>query len=156
MAKTKYPTLSPELRASDVAVNIYPRGFAEWSGSAAQLIAEGLIPDKFEWPHSSDCKRWRAGLFECFVHRMRPADMKGPQSLWKTGDYWRLRTTLAAQGMDGFAAARIYEAQANLKRELWVLSQAGRCACNRFWRARMDEPFQGFLRLAMGIPEASR
>jgi hypothetical protein len=41
------PGISP-LLASDLFIEIYARAYTSYEGTAAQLIAEGLIPDGFK------------------------------------------------------------------------------------------------------------
>jgi hypothetical protein len=150
MAKPKYPTPSPELIAGSVAVDIRPRGYADWEGSSAQLIAEGLIPNGFEWPQRDRPKCWTADGLDYYLSRRRPAGMKGPKRLWVEGDYWALRTTSTAQGRDGFAAARLYEAKAALEREIALQRSGGLFGTREWCTARNDKQFQAFLYRASG------
>lgn len=150
MARTKYPTLSPELIAGSVALDIRPRGYADWEGSSAQLIAEGLIPNGFEWPQRDRTKYWSADGLDYSLSRRRPAGMKGPKRLWVEGDHWALRTTSTAQGRDGFAAARLYEAKAALEHEISLQRSGGLFGTRAWWTARNDKPFQTFLHRATG------
>lgn len=79
---------------SDLTIEICPGWAPRFRGSSAQLIAEGLIPNEFIWPHRTQEIYWESGLFEYSLKRCRPAGIKGPQSIWIDGDYWLLEMSV--------------------------------------------------------------
>jgi hypothetical protein len=78
------------LLASDLLVEISPRWITRFRGTRAQLMAEGLIPEGFEWPHRTVSQAWAAGDSEYSVQRARIPGTKGPMSIWIDGDFWVL------------------------------------------------------------------
>jgi hypothetical protein len=79
---------------SDLTIEIAPGWAPCFRGSSAQLLAEGLIPKDFIWPHRTQPLFWEDGQFEYFLKRCRPAGIKGPQSIWVDGDYWLLEMSV--------------------------------------------------------------
>lgn len=75
---------------SDLSIQISPGWAPCFRGSSAQLIAEGLIPDGFVWPHRTQTLFWENDSFEFSLKRSRPPGIKGPQSIWVNGDFWTL------------------------------------------------------------------
>ena len=153
MAATKYPTPTPELIESDLLVSIHPRAWAQWEGSSALLMSEGLIPTTFEWPHGRQWKTSDADGWHYWVQRCRPPGLKGPMSLWVHGDWWQVRRSRTADHGTGFAAASIYEKRRELEREVWRQSYEGGRMFNRYWKAHEDQRFQAFKRRAMGMTD---
>lgn len=138
----------------ELAIEIWPRFCTNWSGSAAQLQAEGLIPRDFVWPRRREAKRWESALFDCWLVRRRPPGRKGPMKQWVDGDYWRLRRDLISQCQDGGATVRIYEKTEALRLELERLTPCGQAMMNRWRESLRDERFRAVLRLIELKPTA--
>ena len=130
MAKTKYPIPTPDLIASDLLIDICPRGSDEWTGTRAQLEAEGLIQGhKWSDGAASDCQ-WSHAGFEYWLRQVRPIGLKGRMQSGVDYGGWTLRRRLTAYGHDG-------------------LPRQSR-------KARGDEPFQTFMRAAIGAPNRTK
>lgn len=129
-----------EAAAVELKIHFYPRGFDTWTGTSAQLIDEGVLPADVEWPERTYHRTWSDGQFEYWLHRERPAG----RGDWKDIDYWRVRRTLGCRVRDGFAAARLYEAQKALKAEEFCQSRAGMIQQLQWERAFHDNAFQAF------------
>ena len=97
MADTKYPTLQPELIASDIRVCIWRDLFAEYAGTRAQLEAEGLIPKGFQWPRAAADAHWEAEGFDYWLRRTRPDGFKGPMRNWLVLDNWRVQVQVVGR-----------------------------------------------------------
>lgn len=141
------PSPKPEL-----VIDIYPRGYDSWTGTSAQLIDEGLVPEGFKWPVGRGSRYWEAGGLDFWLRRCRPEGHKGPMSSWLEIDYWYLRRTLTSQGKDGFAAARLHEKRLALAEELWRNTPAYREQWSRYWVAYKDEAFQRLKALIVPHP----
>lgn len=156
MATHKYPTNSVAdqevLRADkrELIIAIFPRMYARWEGTAAQLVAEGLIPKDFNWPVGRNRRSWDSGAFSCSLSRSRPPSIKGPMSVWTNGDWWTLDQHLIANSGKGFAAADLYEAKRAYEMALWKQTPDARVAWNRYWMAQQDGKFQTFLQVTTG------
>lgn len=100
--------ISP-LLVSDLSIEIYARACTRYEGTAAQLIAEGLIPDGFKWPKRTKYVSFEVGQFTYWVGRRRPRGMKGPMKAWAEGDYWHMQRSLVADEGTCWKAAQVYE-----------------------------------------------
>lgn len=172
MAKSKYPTIAdmtvqteqagpqpaqqtaPDER--EMVITFWPRAFAEWEGSAAQLRDEGLIPEDTEWPTGKSPKHWDAGGFSYWLRRCRPSGIKGPMSVWVNGDWWGLRRTLTASRGTGFSAAEVYEKRCAYEDALWRQSSECSIQSNLGRKARDDKKFQSFMANAKGEGESCK
>lgn len=129
--------LIADLLKTDLQIDIYQRAYARFHGTAAQLMAEGLIPDGFQWPKGTQRAKIQVGRFEYWLFRTRPLGHKGPMCSWTEGDYWHLRRTLANHPNDGFKAALIYEKQKALLEATsgitveWVRTYRRACEAHR-------------------------
>lgn len=138
------------LAASDLLIQITPRFCARYHGTAAQLIAEGLIPEGFKWPAGSARAEYEMGQFTYYVGRSRPNGMKGPKSLWANGDYWLIQRSLTAEIGQGFHAAIIYAKTIELEEAI------KRCTpeWNRVWHlaydAQKDDKYMAFRQQVLG------
>ena len=139
----------------ELVVEIWPRFRADWSGSAAQLQAEGLIPPDFAWPEPRCCRAWKSGLFSCEVARCRPPGTKGPMSQWVGGDYWCLSRGLTSESQHGTRAADIYEKTKALRSELLSHTPEGQAVRKRWCESIGDKRFQAVLAL-IGLKPAAR
>lgn len=160
MANHKYPTAAPlstplvqagpqaaQPSATDereMVITIRERESAQWDGSAAQLRAEGLIPENTEWPELRSSCYWQNGGFSYWLRRTRPPGIKGPMSVWSKGDYWMLRCSLTAHG-GSYLPSRIYETRIAYENALWQQTNEFAIQGNRGWEAHEDARFQSFM-----------
>lgn len=145
------PTTADQFAFGDLDIDICPRGYDWWRGTAAQLQAEGLIPEGFEWPRGNLDKSWNDGTFEYWLRRRRPEGFKGP--LPDDLDSWAVRRTLLARGRDGLGAAQVYEKSQELALELWRQTPAYNAHLARYWAAHQDQTFQAFKAIFVPQPK---
>lgn len=150
MAKTKYPIPSPELIATDVCVSIYPRCWDCWEGTAEQLMAEGVIPEKLQWPQRAEYLRFDWAGMKCLLQRRRPPG-SGRRAAWAQVNYWRL----LRYSSHGGGTAELHEKRQALEREIWRHSAAGQAVLARYWVAYRDVQFQAFKRCMLGLSSAA-
>lgn len=157
MATRKYLTNEPSpqeaLRAIDereLIVKVTPRERTRWEGTAAQLSDEGLIPKKLEWPTGRRGKDWHAGGFSYSLQRCRPDGIKGPMSVWTSGDWWVVWREVTAERGEGLAPARLFAARCAYEHALWSQTPAARVQWMRYRMAQDHEEFQTFLKRATG------
>jgi hypothetical protein len=137
-------------------IEIFARAWDWWTGTAAQLQAEGLIPDGFEWPRGKAHFRWTCGAFEFWLLRTRPKGHKGPQSSWIELDSWALRRSLVKHQGTGLREARIYEAEQAHAEMLYRKTaeyQAQFFAC---LEAEKDKAYQTFRKLIVPAKRKGR
>lgn len=147
---------TPTLAASDLLISIRPRASTRYHGTAAQLIAEGLIPDGFKWPYRANRVSFEVGKFTHHLGRCRPEGIKGPMSIWVEGDYWFLNRSLTADNGYGWAAADIYEKKMELAAIMRRHTPEWGRMFNRYWAARQDDKFQAFRLQLLGAPRRGR
>lgn len=152
MATETVPT--PRGAERELTIEIYPRGFDIWVGSRAQLEAEGLIPDSLEWPSGTASHVWQHDGFEYWLKRCRPDDMTGPMKLWANGDHWFFRRCRPER--DGFAAARLYEREQELRREKLRQSGAFAQLDARWLKSQCSDAFQRFKQLVPALAPKPR
>lgn len=76
---------------SELHIEMVKYAHVIFSGTSSQLVAEGLIPEGFEWPEKQHCRvEWSVGEYDYTLMRSRPPGMKGKHSVWAQVDYWRL------------------------------------------------------------------
>ncbi|MBT9505511.1 hypothetical protein [Rhodoferax sp.] len=141
---------------SDLVISITPRAHTEYRGTAAQLIAEGLIPDGFKWPVGSGRLYYKLGEFTFWLGRRRPEGHKGPMCSWMDGDYWFVRRGLTSQEWGGYQAADIYEKQQELAFVLYRGSPQFNFLFNRAYKARSDDKYMAFRNRLTGEPKPGR
>ena len=148
MAKTKYPTPTPDLTAGELSITLYARQHDSWRGTAEQLTEAGLIPDGFQWPNRTERKSFTHYGIDCAIQRKPlPGGTRGRP--WVGVDNWDLTRYCEGRGNGG---ADIYEKQHALKHELWRRSPEGRRMFYLYWNAREDSPFQAFKQRVLGVP----
>jgi hypothetical protein len=134
----------------ELVVEILPRGYVRWSGTVAQLVAEGLLPEWF----GPDCKNtsWDEGRFEFCLTRGRPSHV--PYREWRAGarDYWHLERSLKSSSGCFWDDARLFDKQQALASELWSRTPAGAIQKHLLVRAVEDTRFQAFLSLVGATP----
>jgi hypothetical protein len=164
MATRKYLTndLSPQetpraIEERELIIDINPRAYAAWEGTAAQLVDEGVIRKEFDWPEGRADRHWDGDDgFTYWLRRCRPAGIKGPMSVWTHGDWWMLRRTLTAERGRGCAPARLFEARRTYERELWSQTPIAHVQWTRYCMAQEHEEFQTFLKRAIGEQACTR
>lgn len=140
----------------DLLVSITPRAYTRYYGTSAQLTAEGLIPDGFKWPHKANRVSFEMGQFTHWMGRSRPAGIKGPMSIWTTGDYWFLQRSLTADEGSGFIKAQLYEKKMELADLVRRNTAEWEHVFNRAWKTRNDKKYQTFRLQLMGDPKRGR
>ncbi|HEX5687378.1 MAG TPA: hypothetical protein VFY73_25460 [Ideonella sp.] len=120
--------------------------FWEFEGTRAQIEAENVIPPGTEWPEGTQYKQFEVGRFRYWIRRTRPGDIKGPMTVWTSGDWWRLRCELISSRER--AALRILDKERELAEVLYRQTPAGQsewfAQCNRSLKADRDQAFQAF------------
>jgi len=146
--------IASTLSSSELQISIYPREFTSYHGTAAQLMAEGLLPTGFEWPTGAEWVKVEVGEFTHRVGRTRPEGHKGPKSSWTSGDYWYVVRKLTDQPLDGGLEAAIYNKTKELDAAIYRgtpeyarMSEAARSAM-------FDDRYQAFRSLV--VPESKR
>ena len=138
------------LTASDLQISIVPRAYTSYQGTAAQLIAEGLIPEGFKWPSGTNRVTVTVGTFEHWIFRTRPEGHKGPMSSWISGDCWHLRRELANQQRDGYREADIYAKTRELADTINRGTLEWSRTCHKAFAARNDAKYMAFRTHLMG------
>lgn len=138
---------------TDLQINITPRAYTQYQGTAAQLIAEGLIPPGFKWPAGANRVTIEVGQFSLWIGRKRPEGHKGPMSSWTSGDYWFARRTLASEAGSGFHAADIYEKSMELAKVIYRGTNEHAHIGNAWWRAKCDDKYMAHMNKILGEPK---
>lgn len=143
---------------TDITVTFVLPYRASYSGSRAQLEAEGIIPADLEWPERTAEVNWMVGDLQFSLRRARPEGIKGPMAVWINGDHWCLG--IEVHGRDfAWHDQRKLKAQADaLATELHRRTQAGRrefeAHVRRMQAANHDKAFQVFKTLI--LPKRAR
>lgn len=145
---------APAQITDELHIDIFPRAYANFRGSAAQLIAEGLIPDGFKWPTGSDNTHYEIGLFSFWMSRCRQKGTTGPAKTWRCGDYWCVRRTLTSMDKNCFHEARVFEKQQELAEVIRHATPAWKRESRLAFAANLDVPYRAFRNLL--IPEVKR
>lgn len=144
-----------DVAASDLCIEITPRMYTRYYGTAAQLIAEGLIPKGAKWPPRNHPGSFTTGKFHHSVARCRPPGHKGPMSTWIEGDYWRLQRSLNGS-RGGCYEADIYEKTKELSDVIKRGTREWSITCNRAWEAEKDDKYMAHMRKILGEPKSGR
>lgn len=144
---TTTTTGTAALIASDLVIEITPRWICRFRGTRAQLVAEGLIPSDFKWPHRTQHQSWEAGKFEYWVKRCRPEGIKGPQSGWADGDYWVL--DMSVKGTD-YTTYKIQEKARELAELVQGRSSEWSKTWDRAYKAKQDDKYLAFRTRLLG------
>jgi hypothetical protein len=142
-----HQSASAALIASDLVIEITPRWNCRFRGTGAQLVAEGLIPNDFKWPHRNQSQSWEAGKFEFLMRRCRPEGLKGPQSVWTGGDYWVLERFVKGFDYSTYAIQEKARELADLLRRR--PSEWGE-TLERAHKARQDDKYMAFRTRLLG------
>lgn len=132
----------------ELHITFYPDAWARYEGSAAQLMAEGLIPEGLAWPQGAQSRAWSAGGLEYRLRRSRPAGHKGPMKSWLGLDHWSLYSSVPGRGLEWLDRQRVKHKTQALRDELHSQTPEGRrewlANWNRWWAAHKDPAFQAF------------
>jgi hypothetical protein len=148
--------IAATMNASDLQIEIIPRVWTQYRGAAAQLMAEGLIPDGFKWPASDHRVTIQVGNFSHWIGRERPEGHKGPKSSWNTADFWFLRRELLSQERDGWMDARIYEKKQEIADIIYRRTGEWERLYAKACKAREDDRYMMFRNLLVGEPRRGR
>jgi hypothetical protein len=135
-----------------ILIQLTPRGEVQYAGTAAQLIEEGVVTQDFQWPvsrargvsHSS----WERGIFDYFCFRHRPEWVTHEQ--WRdmpaeARDYGTVTVRLTADRGTGFAAARMFDAEEQLRATRFAQSTAGAKQWKQWSDSLKDTKFRALL-----------
>jgi len=144
----------------ELLVKIWRDEFAQFEGTSAQLIAEGLIPEGFAWPRAAAYKHWKANGFDYRVCRTRPEGHKGPMRTWLEMDNWSIRVNVTGRD-HAWSTRRALERKAEeLRAEYYRHTAEGSrewsANWDRYWKARQDKAFQAFKNLIPGLVPPKR
>jgi hypothetical protein len=133
----------------EIIIDVNPEwGWVRYEGTAAQLIAEGLVPQGLEWPRAASYKRWSAGGFDYRLRRTRPEGHRGPMRSWLEIDNWSVRVTVMGRDQRSLTLfsleRRADELRAAFHRETPEGRREWDAFVNRSWAARQDKAFQNF------------
>lgn len=140
----------------DLIISIHQRACTRYHGTAAQLIAEGLIPDGFEWPRKASRISFEIGKFTHWMGRCRPEGIKGPMSVWVEGDHWFLQRSLTADEGRGWDRAQLYEKTMELADLVRRNTPEWNRMFTRAWETRKDSKYQAFRLQLLGEPKRGR
>lgn len=133
--------------ASDLTIEITPRWNSRYRGTRAQLVAEGLIPDDFEFPRRTQRKYWEAGKFKYWMERRRPDGIKGQQGAWADGDYWVLDMSLKGFNHQTY---QIQEKAREMDELVQGRSSEWSKTFDRAYKAQQDDKYMAFRTLLLG------
>lgn len=142
-----------DLAASELHIEIDARRHVCWTGTRAQLEAEGLSPKECEWPTGRECVSWVVGGLRYRVLRARPNGHKGPYRSWQDADSWRLYCEVSNMPTR-YEDARLWHAERAVVQERFRSSAAGTAQAHRSMAAYNDDAFRSFL--AAVLPERKK
>lgn len=136
---------SAGLPATELRIEIDPMDLC-FEGTRAELEAEGLIPDGFEWPEGRECTYWQSNVQSFELMRHRPPGHRGTQRTWLECDWWFVRVRLLDG--PGWKEIQIRQKKAEIAELEWKFSAAGERAIkamySRLDAAGADRDFQAF------------
>ena len=144
----------------DLRIAIYRDAWARYEGTAAQLIAEGLIPDGFEWPQADADVEWVASGFKYWLRRTRPEGHKGPKRSWLGLDNWFVRISVVGRDYHWTTRRSLERKAQALAAEFHHHTPVGAmewsAKWNRYMEAERDQAFQAFKTLVPGLVPPKR
>lgn len=147
VAATPVPSAEPPAER-ELRISIWRDEWAQFIGSRAQLEAEGLIPEAFEWPRGQADQRWQANGYDYWLRRERPEGHKGPMRSWLELDNWFLRVGVIGRDYTWRTRRRLERKTEELRAEYHRHTLAGQLEWtanwHRYWQAREDRAFQAF------------
>ena len=140
----------------ELLIDIWPDFWAHYEGTAAQLEAEGLIPEGFEWPQAAADKCWEAGGYAYRLRRTRPDGHKGPMRSWLELDNWFVRVSVPGRNGANWGARRRLERRSEeLKADYYNQTAAGSLKWEANWARYLaainDVKFKAFKALIPGL-----
>lgn len=141
--------------AHELHIEIWRDSCVWFSGTAAQLQTEGLVPDGFEWPRAAASVHWEANGFSYWLHRSRPRGHKGPRRSWLEMDSWAVRVGVIGRDFH-WQVRRDLERQAEqLQANYHSHTAAGMREWHerfdRYLKSREDRGFQTFKAMIPGL-----
>lgn len=142
-------SLSGAAPGRELIIDIQQDEWVEFEGEAAQLVAEGLIPNGFEWPRAAADKFWEANGFYYWLRRTRPDGHKGPMRSWLELDNWFVRVRVAGRDRVWITRRKLERKAEELRVECYyrLTSEGERersAKWHRYWQAHEDKAFQAF------------
>lgn len=148
MANSNVPDAVRNLQTPELRITICRDGWAQFEGTAAQLIDEGLIPDGFEWPRAAADKRWEAHGYTYWLRRERPEGHKGPMRSWLELDNWFVRVGVKGRDYHWRQRRELERRADELKEDAYRLTRAGSIKWEADWRrfqaTQSDKAYQAF------------
>ena len=151
-----------QLAAPELEIYMDDLGTLRFTGTAAQLISEGLIPEGFSWPKGLDAAHWTLGPLQLHASRVRPTGFKGPARAWWEIDSWGVWIRVSGRVRDPgwYVRRRLERKAAAIKLEIFEHSPEGehlrRARQQRYYDAKDDRAFQSFKALVPGLTRARR
>lgn len=145
-------------QTDDLLITIWPDELARYTGSRAQLEAEGLIPPDFKLPEGKEWVYWSADGYDYQLRRVRPEGFKGPQRAWLGVDNWIVDVRVTGRDLQWRKNRAIERKVEDLKDAIHRQSKAGweegRLRLEAFCETLGDKAFQRFK--AIVVPERKR
>ena len=83
----------------ELRITLWRDVWVEFTGTAAALQAEGLIPEGLDWPPMTTGQRWEAGRLAFWLRRTRPEGHRGPRRTWAVLDHWSVKVQVIGRGL---------------------------------------------------------
>lgn len=151
---------TPALAERELHITIWYDDYAQFEGSAAQLVAEGIIPEDFKWPSAATDTRWEANGFKYWLRRTRPEGWKGSMKSWSEVDNWFIRIEVSGRDHTERNRMGLKRKAVELQAEFHLSTPAGQrehyARCRRYFDAHDDKAFQAFKALIPGLIPAKR
>lgn len=142
------PATTPDVGERELIIDVRRDDWVQYEGTAAQLIAEGLIPADFEWPRAAADKRWEANGFDYWLRRTRPEGLKGPMRTWLEMDNWFIRVEVTGRDYHWRTRQALKRQAEELAAAYHRHTAAGSAEWNanwkRYWATVEDKKFQAF------------
>lgn len=151
---------SPHADPRELHIELWRDMYAQYTGTAAQLQAEGLIPPGLQWPTADQRHKWEAHGMRYQLYRCRPDDHRGPKSSWLALDHWRLRISRPGCSIFDRERKELERQAAELQRRYYYLTPQGAHAYQqafaRYVAALQDKGFQLFKQRLPGLQPRRR
>ena len=142
------PATTPSVGERELIIDARRDDWVRYEGTAAQLIAEGVIPEGLEWPRATAHDRWEANGFEYWLRRARPQGHKGPMRSWLEMDNWVIQINVSGRDHQWHTRQRLKRQSEELAAAYHHESAAGQrefsTNFNLYLKARDDKAFQTF------------
>lgn len=131
-----------------------------YSGPAAALLGEGLIPAAIEWPAADHVRCWEDSGLRFTLRRTRPPGHAGPKRSWLAADHWALTTEVAGRGCVERQRKKLERRARELRADQHHHTPAGLAEFTERWmrhhQATNDKAFQAFKAKAVGTARPTR